>query len=72
MTSILKKAFDEASKLPEIEQNALARWILEELKAERKWEKLLAESEDFLHDLAMEALKEETSGKNTDLTEDRL
>lgn len=72
MTSILKKAFDEASKLPEIEQNALARWILEELKAERKWEKLLAESEDFLHDLAMEALKDEASGKNTDLTEDRL
>ena len=34
MTKLLKKAFDEASKLPEKEQDALARLLLEELASE--------------------------------------
>lgn len=56
MTKLLERAFTEASKLPEIEQNALARWVLEELGAERKWEKAFAGSEDILDQLADEAL----------------
>ena len=36
MTSMLEKAFSEASKLPDIEQNALARWLLEEIESDRK------------------------------------
>ena len=39
MTKLLEKAFEEASKLPEAEQNALARWLIEEVLAEKKWEK---------------------------------
>jgi len=34
MAKLLGRAFKEASKLPEIEQNALAKWVIEELKSE--------------------------------------
>jgi len=43
MTELLKKALEEASKLPKFEQNALARWLIDEIIAERKWEKTLAD-----------------------------
>ena len=56
MTKLLEKAFKEASKLPVIDQNALAKWLLEELEAEEKWEQMFAESEDILDQLANEAL----------------
>jgi len=45
---LLERAFKEASKLPEVEQNALAKWVMEELEAEGKWEKAFAGSEDIL------------------------
>lgn len=67
MTSLLGKAFGEVSKLPDVEQNALARWLLDEIEAERKWDKKFAESEDILAQLAQEALKENKEGKTTDL-----
>ncbi|MBW1974371.1 MAG: hypothetical protein JRI45_02210 [Deltaproteobacteria bacterium] len=63
MTKLLKKAFEEASKLPELEQNALARWLIDEIIAEKKWEKAFAESEDLLEKLADEALAEYAEGK---------
>lgn len=72
MTSMLKKAFDEAAKLSEIEQNALARWVFEELKSDRKWDKQFAESEDILAELSRGALQEESNNETTDLDEDRL
>ena len=56
MTKLLERAFNEASKLPEIEQNAFAKWVIEELETERKWEKTFAGSEDVLDKLADEAL----------------
>ncbi len=34
MTRLLERAFEEASKLPEVEQNALAKWVIEELESE--------------------------------------
>ena len=58
MTTMLEKAFAEASRLPDIEQNALARWLLDEIESERKWDNLFAESEDELARLALEALAE--------------
>ena len=72
MTRMLEKAFSEASKLPELEQNALARWVLEEIESDRKWSKLFAESEDVLAQLALEALEEAEKGKTTDLNVDKL
>ena len=67
MTKLWEKAFEEASKLPEAEQNALARWLIEEVLAEKKWEKILTESEDILEHLADEAMTEHTEGKTKPL-----
>ena len=72
MTKLLKKAFEEASKLPEVEQNALAKWLIEELEAEEKWDQLLAESEDILDQLADEALEAHRQGKTKSLNVENL
>ena len=72
MTRLLKNAFNEASKLPEIEQNAIGRWLLDEIKTDKKWEKLFAESEDILEHLAQEALTENEKGKTKDLDINKL
>jgi len=37
MTQLLKKAFQQASKLPVVDQNALAKWLIQELESEKKW-----------------------------------
>ena len=67
MTQLLEKAFEEVSKLPEIEQNLLAGWLLGELASERRWEKAFADSEDVLEKLADEALTEHAQGKTKPL-----
>jgi hypothetical protein len=67
MTRLLERAFKEASKLPEVEQNALAKWVMEELEAEGKWEKAFAGSEDILDKLADEALAAHKQGKTNPL-----
>ena len=72
MTKLLEKAFEEASKLSELEQNALARWLIDEIMAEKKWEKAFAESEDLLEKLANEALAEHAEGKTKPLTINQL
>lgn len=63
MTKLLEKAFKKASKLPYVEQNAFAKWVLEELESEKKWEVAFAESEDMLNRLADEAIYAHRRGK---------
>jgi hypothetical protein len=58
MTTLLANAFEEASKLPESDQDALAKWLLDELHSEKRWAASFAESEDILEKLADEALEE--------------
>ena len=72
MTQLLEKAFEDASKLPDIEQNTLAKWLLEELEAERKWDRAFAGSEDILGRLADEAIEAHRQGKTTPLDIDKL
>ncbi|MGM0568329.1 MAG: hypothetical protein ACQESB_03825 [Elusimicrobiota bacterium] len=72
MTKLLKKAFENASRLPDTEQNILARWLLEEIKAEKDWDKTFAESEDILGRLADEALEEDKQNKTKPLDTDKL
>jgi hypothetical protein len=72
MTKLLERAFEEASRLPEMEQNALAKWLLDELHSEREWARAFAESEDVLERLADEALEDKRKGKTTPLNLDRL
>ena len=58
MTELLESAFEKVSKMPEIEQNIFAKFILEELESEKKWEKAFASSENVLAKLASEALED--------------
>ncbi|MBM3335959.1 hypothetical protein FJY63_14975 [Candidatus Sumerlaeota bacterium] len=72
MTKLLEKAFKRASRLPDVEQNAVAKWLLEELESEKKWERLFAESEDILGRLADEALEAHRKGKTKPLDVEKL
>jgi len=72
MTILLEEAFKKASKLPDVEQNALAKWLLEELEDEKKWEKAFSESEDVLDQLADQAIKEHGKGKTKPMDFGRL
>ena len=72
MTTLLAKAFEQATQLPDMEQNALAKWLLEELRSETKWQRIFAESEDILEKLADEALEDKRKGKTTPLDHGRL
>ena len=57
-TQQLEHAFEEASKLPETEQESLAQWILLELESERRWSALFSQSSEALSSLTREALAE--------------
>lgn len=72
MKTVLQKAFEEASKLPEREQERLGEWLLEELASERRWEELFSGSPDKLAQLGREALAEHRDGRAQDLDPDRL
>jgi hypothetical protein len=58
MTKLLEQAFNEASKLPEEEQNALAEMLLSDLASEQRWTDAFAKSQDKLSLLAQEAVEE--------------
>jgi len=72
MTKLLEKAFKEAARLPEVDQNALAKWVLGELHSEARWQRAFAESEDILEKLADEALEDKRNGRTTPLDPNRL
>jgi hypothetical protein len=72
MTKLLQKAFDEASKLPEAEQEALGHMLLEELASERRWEELFGGSPDLRGDLADQALAEHRAGRTEKLDPKKL
>ena len=63
MTELLEQAFAEAAKLPPADQDALARWVLDELRAEQRRGQAFADSADSLAQLADEALAEHRSGR---------
>ena len=67
MTKLLEKAFHKVEKLPDVEQNALAKWLLNELASEKDWDKAFAESEGALEKLADEALTEHKNKKTRPL-----
>jgi hypothetical protein len=64
MTELLEQAFEEATNLPADEQDALARWMLAELRSERRWAEAFARSADELARLAGEALVERRAGRS--------
>ena len=72
MTDLLRKAFDAASRLPEDEQDAVAEWLLAELRSEERWEVRFARTQDPLSALAREALAEHEKGETEDLDPNSL
>lgn len=72
MTQLLTKAFDEAARLPDQEQNILANWILAELTSELRWQKAFTNSKDTLAQLADEALTEHRAGRTPILDPESL
>ena len=72
MTKLLEKAFKKASKLPAVEQNAVARWLIDELETEKEWAKSFSESEDVLDKLADETIEAYKKGKTISMDFDRL
>jgi hypothetical protein len=72
MTRVLEKAFTEASKLSESEQNALGEWLLSEIESEREWGRAFDRSQDLLGRLAEEALAEHRRGQTDELDPDKL
>jgi hypothetical protein len=72
MTQLLEKAFAEASKLSPEEQDAFARWMLEELADDERWQKSFELSADLLERMADEALTEHRAGKTEELDPDNL
>lgn len=74
MTELLQKAFEEASKLPPDEQDAIASVLLAELADEEKWDATLAstKSQQLLRTLAERARQEYQSGATEKLDPDSL
>ena len=72
MGKLLEQAFEEASRLPEAEQEAAAAWFLAELRADRRWEDLFARSSDLLEEMAREAIREDEAGLTDELDPDTL
>ena len=72
MTRLLKKAFDEASRLEEAEQDAVGQWLLDELASERRWDDAFRRSGDSLAKLAEEAREEHRAGQTRHLDPDAL
>ena len=72
MTELLKKAFDEASRLHDQEQDQIANWLLAELASERRWDQAFTDSQNGLAALVNEALREDRAGGIQELDPDNL
>ena len=67
MTKLLEQAFAHAARLSEAEQDAFARFVLEELKTEARWAQAFAGSQDELAGLAQEAAADYKAGRTRPL-----
>ena len=72
MTQQLENAIKKLAKLSKKEQNVMARWIMEEINSDNKWDELFADSEDKLKVLAKEALDDFDKGKTKTLDVNKL
>jgi hypothetical protein len=72
MTTLLQEMFEKASRLPEEQQDVLAREFLQEIDWEDRWEQTLAESGDSVDSLAAEAIREFENGRTEEKGLDEL
>ena len=66
MTQLLERAFSEAQKLSESDQDVIASLILDQLADERRWDAAFAKSQDQLSDLAAKVRADITAGRVSD------
>ena len=71
MTNLLEQAFAKAARLPDDEQELFARWLMDELEAERRWSRSFETSPNQLADLAQEAIDEDVAGRTEPLDPER-
>ena len=72
VTSALQRAFDEASKLPEREQDFIAALVMEGIESERRWDDAFANSQDVLERLDDEAQAHIDAGRLTPIDPERM
>jgi hypothetical protein len=72
MTALLQRAFAQAGKLPDSEQEVLASRLLAELADEDDFDRAIAGSSKKLVALAQEAIAEHRSGLTEELDPERL
>jgi hypothetical protein len=71
MGQLLEKAMEEASKLPESEQEEVGAWLLAELEDERRWNELFSRPGDAIERLADQALLDDAAGRTTPFDPER-
>ncbi len=62
MTKLLEQAFIQAKSLPESDQDAIARLLLDEIESDHRWVELFAKSSEKLAQLADQAWAEHEDG----------
>ncbi len=72
MTKLLEQAVAKAKQLPESQQDALARLLLDEIESEARWDRVFARSPEKLSKLADEAWAEHEAGLSEELDPDKL
>jgi hypothetical protein len=72
MTKLLQQAVRKVQALPDVDQDAIAALILEELEDEARWDTSFAQSRSALEKLAAEAAAEHRAGKTKPLDPDEL
>jgi hypothetical protein len=60
------------ASLPAEEQDRIAQWLSAELASERRWTDMFDQSQDFLGQMADEALADLEAGRTTELDPEKL
>ena len=64
MTELLEKALAKVARLPDHEQDAFARWLLDELESERRWSRAFETSQGRLAELAPRGSRGRSGGSH--------
>jgi len=72
MTELLERAIAKLQALSELEHDAIAAMILEELEDELRWDASFARSPDILAKLAASAMAEHRAGQTQELDPESL
>ena len=72
MTKLLEEAISRAQALPESEQDAIARQLIQEIESEQRWDELFSRSPGKLRRLADEAWAEHAAGRDEALDPEQL